>query len=449
MLEHNATFEQNEYRLVLVRFGSQAIWVDRADGALRLPRVTIPRWMRQAEQLQLATEARWQLRTIVLDFLPGKLDSAPCTIVEIMPSGAHDSLTAASIDEISVEEMTTEEREAIKVILAGTVGTHAPFSRIGWIQKAMKWVGAEIGHDIPFTADIRQYNAGAGFALVRFAAETGPAYWLKATGEPNSHEFHITRKLAKLCPEYLPRQIAARKDWNAWVMEDAGAVMDSWTLPALERAVVSMAMVQKETIGQNGDFLAAGASDQRICVLRVQLAEVVEYLDEAMTRHISTKVPRIEKPRLWQMASVLQDTCFRMEALEIPDTLVHNDINSGNILFNGPHCVFTDWCEVGVGNPFLVFHYLCLLQPPCEENWIAKLQEAYGRCWRDSLSTTQIEQAFVLAPLLAAFGYLYGRGTWLRSSERNDPRVESHARSLARHIDRAAQDSRLLEALCH
>ena len=449
MLAHNAVLEQNEYRLVLVRFGSQAIWVKRADGALRLPRVTIPRWTRPAEQLQLVIEAGWHLRTIILDVLPSKIDSAPCAVVEIMSSEAPNGLAAAKIDEIAAEEMTGEEREAIKAILAGNMSTRAPFSRIGWIQEAMKWVGAEIGHDIQFTADIHQYNAGAGFALVRFAAETGPAYWLKATGEPNVHEFHITRKLAKLCPEYLPRHIAAREDWNAWVMEDAGLALDTWTLPALERAVVSMAMVQKETIGQTWGFLAAGASDQRICVLRAHLTEVVEYLDDAMTRQTSTKVPRIEKRRLWRMASILQDACFHMEALGIPDTLVHNDINSGNILFNGPHCVFTDWCEVGVGNPFLAFHYLCLLQPRCEENWMTKLQDAYGRCWSDSLSTVQIELAFALTPLLAVLCYLYGRGTWLRSSERNDPHVESHARSLARHMDRATQDSRLLEALCH
>jgi len=52
-------------------------------------------------------------------------------------------------------------------------------------------------------------------------------------------------------------------------------------------------------------------------------------------------------------------------------------------------------------------------------------------------------------PILAAASTLYGRGDWLHSPRRNDPRRQSYARSLARHMDRAAREPRLLEALCH
>jgi aminoglycoside phosphotransferase (APT) family kinase protein len=137
-----------------------------------------------------------------------------------------------------------------------------------------------------------------------------------------------------------------------------------------------------------------------------------------------------------------------MEALEIPDTLVHNDINSGNILFEGTHCVFTDWCEAGVGSPFFAFQYLCLLEAHGNGDWAPSLRELYKQCWLDRLSASQIDQAFALTPLLAILAYLYGRGTWLHSPKRNDPHAESYARSLARHMDRAAQDPQLLEVLC-
>jgi hypothetical protein len=52
-------------------------------------------------------------------------------------------------------------------------------------------------------------------------------------------------------------------------------------------------------------------------------------------------------------------------------------------------------------------------------------------------------------PLLAIFSYLYGRGTWLNSEERNDPHFEGYARSLARRMEREAQVPGLLEVLCH
>jgi hypothetical protein len=447
MPAHNAKLEQTEYRLVLVRFGSQAIWVDRANGALRLPRVTIPRWTRAAEQLQQVIEASWHLRTIVLEFLPSKMDSAPCAVVEITSSETPDSLAAASIEQIVAEDMVSGEREAVNTILAGNGSASGPFSRIGWIQDAMEWIRAVVGHDIEFTGEVRQLNASGRFALVRFRTQAGPAYWLKATGKPNVHEFHVTRELAELCPEFLPRQIAAREDWNAWLMEEAGEPLNSWTLPELENAVLSMAMLQKKTLGRTKELLAVGAADQRISTLCEGLVELVEYLDEVMAKQTSDRVPRIETRRLWQMATLLQDACSRMEDLNIPDTLVHSDINSGNILFKGRRCVFTDWCEAGVGNPFLTFQYLCLLQARGQESWNSRLRELYSRAWRDIISAAHIEKALVLMPLLAILSYLYGRGTWLRSPRRNDPHFESYARSLARHIDRASQAPALLEAL--
>jgi hypothetical protein len=413
---------------------------------LRLPRVTIPRWTRPAEQLQRVIEAGRQLRTIVLDFLPSNTDSVPCAVVEILSSGAHNSLSAASIDEIGAEEMTSEEREVINAILCGN--SHGPFSRIGWIQEAMEWMRAEVGHNIAFTEEVRQLNASGSFALARFRTEAGPAYWFKAVGERNAHEFHVTRMLAELCPEYLPHRIAAREDWNAWLMEDAGQPLDSMELSLLEEVVNAMSRLQRRTLGWTGEFLVVGAFDQRIGTLRTHLPELTEYLLEAMAKQTSTKAPRLDRHRLCRLESTLRDACLRMEDVNIPDTLVHNDVNLGNLLFKGTRYCFTDWCETGVGNPFLGLEYLCLLQSRSGEDWRPRLREVYKQCWLDSLETSAIDEAFALSPLLAMLASLYGRSTWFYASRRNLPHVESQARSLARHMDRLVLDPRFQETLC-
>jgi hypothetical protein len=448
MLPHGTALEVNEYRLVLVKSGSNAIWAERRGHDFCLPRIVIPRWTRPAEQLQEGVKAAWHLRTIVLDVLPGKNGFIPCAVVEILSSEPQDGLAKGRLDEIIDEEITGEEREVVKAILAGDTGLRGPFSRLGWIQESMQWLRAEVGQGITFTGEIRQYNASASFALVRFATQAGPAYWLKATGEPNAHEFQITRKLAELCPALLPRRVAAREDWNAWLMEEAGQPLDSWTLPEFENAISSMAILQKETVGRTKEFLAVGAADQRISTLRTHLIELIEYLVEAMAKQTSNRVPKIGTRRLWQMSALLREACFRTEDLAIPDTLVHNDINSGNILFARTRCVFTDWCEIGVGNPFFGFQYLRLLQASGDKDRKPRVQEIYRQCWLDHLSTSQIDQAFTLTPPLAILSYLYGRGEWLRSSRRNEPNVEAYARSLARHMDRATQALKPLEASC-
>jgi len=444
---HDTPHEVDEYRLVLVGLGSNRTWTDLNGLAARLPRVAIPRWTRPAEQLQRAIEDTWRTRAIVLDFYSGGENHAPSAIAEIPSTQFPYGLTALGIDELPETEMTAGERVIIKDILTGNPGIRGPFSRTGWIEEAKAWLCAVVGRNVDLSGEIRQYNATSTFALVRFGTRSGPAYWLKGTGEPNLHEFQVTRMLAETCPEFLPAQIAARADWNAWLMEDAGQPVKTWNQPTLEQAVLSMASLQKKLVGRASEFLAVGAADQRTSTLREHIFEIVEYLNEVMAQQVSSRVPKVEPRRLWQIASILQNACCCMEDLGVPDTLIHNDLNSGNILFSERGCVFTDWCESCVGNPFFAFQQLCLLQPSRTGDGNSKLRMVYRNCWLDLLQSTQIDAAFALSPLLAIFSHLYGRGTWLHSSRRNEPEVKAYARSLARHMDRAAQDSSLLEAI--
>jgi aminoglycoside phosphotransferase (APT) family kinase protein len=175
------------------------------------------------------------------------------------------------------------------------------------------------------------------------------------------------------------------------------------------------------------------------------------YLEEAMEQQASTKVPRLGGSRLREIGVFIEDACGAMQELGIPETIIHNDINHGNILDCNDGCVFTDWCEAYVGNPFMTFQHLLLLLPPDGNQakvGLIRLKEACKELWLNSLASWKIDQAFALMPLLAVTSYLYGRGAWLRSSRRYDPQMQRHARSLARHMDRAAQRISFVEALC-
>jgi hypothetical protein len=371
--------------------------------------------------------------------------------VEILSSEVHNGLAAVSLDEIAYEEIAIEEREVVKAVLAGSVGSRGPFSRVGWIQEAMRWLQAEVDHGIAFTGEIRQYNAGGTFALVRFGTRQGTAYWLKATGKPNGHEFTVTTALSKLFTQHLPPVVAAREDWNAWVMEDAGEPLrDLFTFPALELAVGSLAELQMRSVRHIQDLLIAGCFDQRFAVLKAHLGELISYLGEAMASQTSNKVPRLDNCRLHELGNMVNDAFSRMEEFRIPDALVHGDINSGNILFDGSRCVFTDWAEACIGNPFSTFQQLYeqVARGERSRKWCTNLRALYRQQWRTLLSEPQIECATALAPFLAIASCLYGRGSWLMSSYRADLHFRSYSRSLARHLDRAAQTPELREALC-
>jgi hypothetical protein len=318
-----------------------------------------------------------------------------------------------------------------------------PFSCLGWIDEAVSWVMTATGQKVSSKRQIEQWNFGGEFALLRFQMEENGCYWLKATGIPNKHEYDITVCLSESYSDFLPPLIAIRKEWNAWLSKEfGGPLADLSPAGATGCAATNFATFQLQTIDGAGRLLSVGAFDQRLRTLREHIDPIFRFLAEAMTRQRSTKVAPLGRERLQELAILVMDACDRMASLGIPDTVLHNDLNAGNTLHNGRRCVFIDWSEAAVGNPFLACERLCRLNAShCEA-----VRAVYRNLWTEHVGKAAVNEAFTLAPLLAVFAYLYGRGDWI-ASEKTLYR-DSRARSLARHMDRVAYTSTLRDALC-
>jgi hypothetical protein len=348
-----------------------------------------------------------------------------------------------TLDRITSSELSSEEHRECQLLLEGKSTNN--LARVGWIDEALGWVASTAGRKFSTKNEIEQLNAGRGFALLRFRSDDGGEYWLKAASAPNTHELPITSCLAERYPEFLPKLVGIRKEWNAWLMEDAGDMLsDPPPKAALADAVRSFARLQVQTMDAVDVLMKAGAFDQRGPVLTDHVDRMIGFLVEAMARQTSIKTSPLSRNRLLELGEILRNALCQLESLGIPDALVHNDLSLGNILFHGRHYAFTDWSEAAVGNPFLSLERFRLLNPDAE----GELRRVYGEVWRDYLSQANIDRAFGLAPLISIFAYLYGRGDWLNDPGKVTPQFESYARSLARHMDRAAQDRSLREVLC-
>ncbi|WP_420237172.1 phosphotransferase family protein [Telmatobacter bradus] len=433
--------ETVEYRLVLIQPASGAVLaVDAIDGC-RLPRVSIPQWTRPAQQLRKVIRATWGAETLILDIFRMNDGSTSCVAAELLDGRIPLTLRAVELDHILNSELVEAEYSALVSLLYGK-GKN-PLSRIGWIDEAIAWIEETTGRTISSRNDIEQFNVGGAFALLRFHTEDDHAYWLKATGAPNDHEFAFTVCLSELCPNSLPPLIAKKKDWNAWLTAEAGTPLcDPPSKESLVGAAEGFASLQLRTVGCVDVLLSAGAFDQRPSILRSHIDAITAYLIDAMARQTSTKALPLSRKRLLELAETLRAACRHMETLGIPDALIHNDLNAGNILYDGVRCVFTDWSEAAIGNPFLSCERLCQLNPEHRET----VCSVYRRSWSGRLSDASIGEAFALMPLLAIYAYLYGRGDWFAGGAIR-PQVESYARSLARHMDHAAKAPALLEVL--
>jgi hypothetical protein len=446
--------EMVEYRVALIDSSSPMLLTVAGSGGSSLPRVRIPKWTRPAEEINDVIWREWQLHTLVLTILNEAGDKPPCAVAESLPSIAaktsHD-LAPNSIESLNETELDGEERAAIQSSIAGDTSPSAPFSRRGWLKEAQAWVQSSISdRRIEFSGDLRQYNASSTFALVRLDTTCGDSYWLKATGEPNKHECALTVELSKLFPQYLPSLIAVREDWNAWVTKGAGRPLgDLRDLNLLTSAVKALADVQVESLNSVERLELAGCMDRRLTRVQSHLPEMFAFLEEAMEKQTSTKVKPLTPARLREIQVVVDQSCAQMQELGIPDCLVNGDVNLDNILYDGEHFRFVDWAEGGIGNPFLALQQVIqhVIREGEHLDWVTPICAAYKNEWRGLLTERQIDDAFVLMPLLAMADYLYGRGDWLDAPRRHEPAFQSFARTLGRCIDRAVAELSSAEVL--
>lgn len=448
--------EQEQFRVVLILPWSQMVLVEQHGETRRLPRISIPRWTRTAEQLTKALQVRWTVRSIVIDLLPRSYDLPQCAVVEVRSRDWNFALagfTPVQVGNLDEQELTTTERLTVSSIVVGDTEGRGPFSRLGWVEEAQAWIRESvIDRRVDFTEDVRQFTAGGFFALVRFGTLRGPAYWLKATGSPNAHELAVTQALARYSPDFVPPLIATRADWNAWVTEEVGLPLrDVLSLHSLEQSTHCLAGLQITSGTYVNDLLACGCFDQRSQILRTHLPELIQYLENAMARQTSTRVPPLEAVRLHGLGHLLETACSAMESIGIPDTLIHNDINLRNALFDGERTVFTDWSEACIGCPFLTFQHLWVQAVEADQTqiWASRVRATYKSHWACVLSESQIERALSLCPPIAIASFLYGRDISFTSPCRSLDQVQSYARSLARHMDRAVRTPDFLEALCN
>jgi hypothetical protein len=415
----------DRYRLVLVPSSARRIFAERIQDALRLPRISIPRWTRPAEQIQAVIEEKWGFKVVVLDFLEHKPGQDGIVLAELRGQDRTGSLTHAHswvcLSDIPEDEISGLERSTVGRLLDQGSTSRGVFSRFRWIEEALDWVSSEAALDrARFTEDIKQLNAAASFALVRFGRKDAPPIWFKAVGEEAIREFRITNLLAELLPEYLPTILASCADWHAWWMEDAGQSLDDVRSPDIfVRLVLRLAELQKASVRYIPALLAGGCNDQRVSILRARLPKMLEYIDEAMAWPGLSRASRLGASRIRELGSILDEACLSLESLGIPDTLMHGDLNFGNILAGPRGLVFTDWANASVGNPFLNFEHLRvqLAQEPDLAPCVPRLTDIYRESWRHVLTRSQINCALALVPPITVALHLSGRWDWLTSDE--------------------------------
>jgi hypothetical protein len=441
---------QDTYRLIITRRAGSEILVVGNGPDWSIPRTEIPSRQRPAEQLAAAIRKTFELETYCL-FAPTPLPSVRTksnsnyAVMESVkqndpaPSGTY--WMPAGIHYCDVEEARAVS-EALGEMNSYAMGEKpGPFGRAGWLRELFRWTEEEVAPlGIRLTGNFRQLNASPTFSLIRLETNS-VALWFKATGKPNEHEVAVALSLARLFPRYVPRVLGIHSAWNGWLSAEApGTELDEIAeCSAWERAAESLAELQISSIGKCSELLDGKCKDLRLARLIEWIDPFLARMGEFMAAQEKPSPARLAKSELVSLREGLTEGCALLKSFGLPDTLGHIDFNPGNILVSAESCVFLDWAEGCVSNPFLTFEYL---RQHIERSSLkgpgagARITAAYLRPWGAFFSPEELQRAMSIAPLVAVFVYAVASGRWRSPETLRDAAAAGYLRSLTRRMYR-------------
>lgn len=448
------------YRLVLIcratlRVLAQTAPLDVTNAArathaaLSLPRLSIPRWSRVAPQIQARAQENWGIQVFVLTCLDGSTQFEPTAIAETRDEFAGNPGTQwVNLDELADTEIGVPDslaRTVLEDIVEHGYSGHGPFVRLGWVQEVLDWVSSTCSGCQPRKLkNIRQLNASSQHSLLRLEYESGRSVWYKAAAQPGDLEFERTLLLSRLFPEYLPGIVAVHRECRGWLMEDAGLSAENpgfLTTGALERIGARLASLQQASISHTRKLMERGVADHRISELRMAVRKLLPYFEEAVRSQRSTALPRIMPWRVKEIFEGFEEACCLVEELDLPSTLVHDDLNVGNILMSNGACVFTDWAEASVGIPLVAIEQVKthFIQNVDLAYAMPGVLRSYRHQWYNEFSQAKFDKAMSAIRPLALAAHMATRTDWILQNLRGDLALQRYLRSLVRQMEEAIQ----------
>jgi hypothetical protein len=229
------------------------------------------------------------------------------------------------------------------------------WSRAGWRARATAWMtaaAADAGQ--PMTAQPQPFYLRGISALLR-APTAERDLFLKAVFPPFHAEPVLTKLLAARFPGHFPRVLAIEPDEGWLLVEDIAATLIG-ELPDPDRpaalALGSLAIVEiQAAMANRPDDLAAlstaGAPHR-------PSAEVPAALEVALgPAGVGFEAAPLDEERRSRIVAGVLAAVTRVEALGLPETVVHGDYHPGNAAIVDGGAVIIDWSDAAIGSPLM------------------------------------------------------------------------------------------------
>jgi len=292
----------------------------------------------------------------------------------------------------------------------------SPWENLGWFDTASAWIYEQL-ELLGYTpsAPFEQVRTNFWSTALRIPTTTENLYFKASSAVFAAFEPTLAETLSRLVPVYVPPVLLVERQRHWMLMRDGGAPFRSGPYHP-DRSVEEIrqyAALQIALAPHMEELLASGCPDQR-------LQHLPRLYEEALTATSLLRIdeaeglPRLEYEQLLAFAPRLQEMCAELASYNIPESLEHDDLHTGNVLTNGDRYVFYDWGDACLAHPFISL-FIALRDAKYrleyDEDALERMRVAYLECWTAFGSMEQLRKAFELAHRL---GSLYRALTWYR-----------------------------------
>jgi hypothetical protein len=233
----------------------------------------------------------------------------------------------------------------------------------------LKWTDPSWRNDAE--AWIRERVADAGYSLVaplehahvrpwgtaiRVPTDQG-VLWFKANIPPLAYEVPLTLEIAARRPDCVPRIVAAdaRRGWL--LLEDSGAIVADLydgepPLEVWEALLPMYAQLQIDVAPAAPVLVAAGVPDRGLPNLIAGLRRVLEN-DRLVRPAADAALTDDELEQLHSLTPQLEEAIETLAALELPDSVHHDDVHQWNVCVRDGAYRIIDWGDACIGHPLL------------------------------------------------------------------------------------------------
>jgi hypothetical protein len=222
----------------------------------------------------------------------------------------------------------------------------ARWSRPGWYAGAVAWITETLRQagwgEIRSLTQVRHWGISA---VMRAEADGGTA-WFKAVFPGFRHEPAVTGLLHHHAPGLVPPVLGVDEEAGWLLLADVGTPLAQADRNGSRAAIERLVRAQRGFLDRTDELLAAGCPNR-------PLGELGRSLEAALAHPDVGAWTTLTPARAAALVAWVEEAARALQALGIPDTLVHGDFHPGNVALVRAEAVLLDWSDAAVANPLV------------------------------------------------------------------------------------------------